>query len=214
MGYSSTIEINYFVRVNQEVQMEIINKEYWDNKYISNEIGWDIGYVSTPIKEYLDQLSDKTLDILIPGCGSAWEAEYSLEQGFKNTQVIDISDQAVSRFQKRVPNFLKENIFNADFFSHSKKYDLIIEQTFFCALPPSMREDYVKKIHELLKPNGKLVGLLFNIELFKDHPPFGGSLNEYQSLFSPLFNIKKMETAYNSITPRKDTELFIILEKS
>jgi SAM-dependent methyltransferase len=193
--------------------MQIIDKEYWDTRYKSNEIGWDIGYVSTPIKEYLDQLNDKSLDILIPGCGSAWEAEYCLQQGFKNTHAIDISDQAVSTFQKRVPDFPKENIFNDDFFTHSRKYDLIIEQTFFCALPPTMRTDYVKKMHELLKPNGKLVGLLFNIELFEYHPPFGGHQGEYQKLFAPYFHIKIMDTAFNSIPPRADNELFVILEK-
>lgn len=193
--------------------MEIIDKNYWDSRYQSNETGWDIGYVSTPIKEYIDQLTDKSIDILIPGCGSAWEAEYCFNNDFHNTHVIDISDQAIDRFQNRVPEFPRDRIFNADFFTHDQQYDLIIEQTFFCALPPIMRKDYVKKMHALLKPKGKLAGLLFNIELFKDHPPFGGDQDEYLELFSPYFHIKTMNVAHNSIPPRANNELFMILEK-
>ena len=92
--------------------MQIINKEYWDSRYQSNETGWDIGFVSTPIKEYLDQVTNKSLDILIPGCGSAWEAEYCFQNNFQNTHVIDISDQAINKFQNRVPEFPKGKISN------------------------------------------------------------------------------------------------------
>ena len=54
-----------------------------------------------------------------------------------------------------------------------------------------------------------LVGILFQKELFKDHPPFGGNEKIYRKLFEPFFNIQKIETAYNSIEPRKNSELFI-----
>ncbi|HBC05192.1 MAG TPA: SAM-dependent methyltransferase, partial [Aequorivita sp.] len=37
---------------------------FWNHKYLSDDTGWDIGYVSTPIKEYIDQLTDKNLKIL------------------------------------------------------------------------------------------------------------------------------------------------------
>ena len=65
----------------------------------------------------------------------------------------------------------------------------------------------------MLKPNGKLVGVLFNIQLNDNHPPFGGCKEDYLSLFEEKFHIKMMDTAYNSITPRQNNELFIILEK-
>ena len=189
------------------------DKEYWNSKYIANQTGWDIGEVSTPIKEYIDQIDNKEVDILIPGCGNAWEGEYLTNQGFGNAHLIDISDEAISRFQRRVPYFPAHKIYNEDFFTHSKKYDLIIEQTFFSALHPTMREDYAKQMHNLLKPNGKLVGLLFGIDLYEDHPPYGGNREEYLSLFSPYFNIKVLDMAHNSIKPRSGNELFLILER-
>ena len=66
---------------------------------------------------------------------------------------------------------------------------------------------------ELLKDNGKLVGLLFNTPLYQDHPPFGGNKNEYIEYFEPYYNIKIMELCYNSESARKGKELFIKLQK-
>jgi hypothetical protein len=66
-------------------------------------------------------------------------------------------------------------------------------------------------MHQLLAPEGKLAGLLFDKE-FEGGPPFGGHQKEYRLLFAPLFKILRMEPCYNSIDSRKKSELFFILE--
>lgn len=58
-----------------------LDEFYWNTRYQTNDIGWDIGSVSPPIKAYIDQLTNKQLRILIPGCGNTYEAEYLLQQG-------------------------------------------------------------------------------------------------------------------------------------
>ncbi|MEI7484812.1 MAG: methyltransferase [Ignavibacteriota bacterium] len=184
-------------------------KSYWDAQYFENMTGWDIGNVSTPIKEYIDQISDKSLKILIPGAGNAYEAEYLFLNGFKNVYVLDISSIAISSFKQRFPDFPDKQLLNQDFFSHNDMYDLIIEQTFFCAINPADRAVYVKKTHSLLKENGRLVGLLFNHEFEKEGPPFGGTAKEYEELFAPFFDFKTFEVSYNSIKPRANREHFI-----
>jgi hypothetical protein len=88
---------------------------------------------------------------------------------------------------------------------------LILEQTFFCALEPSLRKAYAEKIHSILNLDGKLVGVLFNCEFEKQGPPFGGTKSEYLTLFESYFEVHKMEDCYNSIQPRKGNELFVIL---
>jgi len=182
---------------------------YWNKRYLDKATGWDIGYPSTPIKEYIDQLTDKTIDILIPGGGNAYEAEYLYDNGFLKVSVIDIAQIPLDNLKKRVPNFPNNQLINADFFEHSKQYDLIIEQTFFCAINPSLRKNYVRKAHSLLKSEGKLVGLLFNTKFEKAGPPFGGTELEYRGLFEDKFEIQDLSTAYNSIPPRDGVELFI-----
>lgn len=192
---------------------ENLHKEYWESKYKNNTTGWDIGHISTPIKEYIDQLHSKKLKILIPGAGNSYEAEYLFKHGFKNITVLDIAEQPLLNISKRIPEFPKENLIKQDFFEHSNTYDLIIEQTFFCALDPCLRVKYAKKINNLLFDKGKLAGLLFVFELTDEGPPFGGSFTEYQQLFSPYLNIKTLNKCYNSLKPRFDKELFFIFEK-
>lgn len=41
--------------------MDITKKEYWQQQYLDGKTGWDIGIISTPIKEYVDQLDNKQL---------------------------------------------------------------------------------------------------------------------------------------------------------
>lgn len=188
-----------------------LDKTFWNNRYIDNETGWDLGTISTPIKEYIDQLKDKSIKIIIPGCGNAHEAEYLFKQGFNNVYLIDLSPVALNKFSERVPNFPKEQLICGNFFNHTSKYDLMIEQTFFCAINPKLRNEYAAHTAKILNTNGKLVGLLFNTPLNTDKPPFGGNKEEYLNYFKPYFNINIMELAYNSIGPRNGNELYINL---
>jgi SAM-dependent methyltransferase len=183
-----------------------LDADYWSNRYQQQQTGWDIGYGSTPLVEYLQSLKDKSISILIPGCGNAYEAEWLLKNDFSNVTVLDISPVLTAALEERFKG-QPIGIITGDFFEHEGQYDLILEQTFFCALDPSLRSKYVEHMHQLLKPGGKLVGVLFNKE-FEGGPPFGGSKEEYEQLFSKHLHIKKMELCYNSISPRKGSELF------
>jgi thiopurine S-methyltransferase len=192
----------------------ILDGDYWATRYKENRIKWDIGEVSTPIKEYINQLKDKSLKILIPGSGNSYEAEYLHDQGFSNVFVVDIAREPLDNLKNRIPSFPKEHLLQKDFFDLNLQFDLILEQTFFCALNIDLRQKYAEKMKELLKTNGKLVGLFFNFELTKSGPPFGGSQEEYKDLFQPYFEILKLENCYNSITPRSGNELFFIFKKN
>jgi len=199
--------------MNYKKNSNDLHQNYWENTYNKQNTGWDIGSISTPLKEYFKQLSNNELKILIPGAGNSYEAEYLHLQGFDNVDVLDIAIQPLENFKKRVPSFLKKNLLQMDFFELDKKYDLIVEQTFFCALHPSLRQKYVEKMVSLLEDKGKLVGLFFDTELTEEGPPFGGDSNEYLQLFSTYFNIKTLDKCRNSIKPRFGRELFFIFEK-
>lgn len=187
---------------------------YWDDLYQQQQTNWDIGYVSTPLKEYIDQLTRKDIAILIPGCGNGYEAEYLLQQGFTNITLADISPLLTERLADKFKRYLNRQltIITGDFFALEGQYDMIIEQTFFCALSPSLREAYVAKMHNLLKPGGKLVGVLFN-RAFEGGPPFGGNIQEYMHLFEPSFTLQTLASCYNSIKPRTGSEVFFIARK-
>jgi len=192
----------------------IMDAKYWDEKYRGRQMGWDIGYASPPIVQYADQLTDKAMRILIPGAGNAYEAEYLWKNGFRNVHVLDWSVRALEGLKERVADFPEEHLIRDDFFHHTGQYDRIFEQTFFCALPPALRPQYVEHMAELLADEGKLVGVLFNIPLFEDHPPFGGNQEEYLALFERHLEVLKMEPCYNSIPERAGNEVFFMAKKA
>ena len=191
-----------------------MNREFWEQKYGKNELGWDIGHISPPLKSYIDQLEDRQKKILVPGAGNGYEVAYLHRQGFTQVYALDFASQPLEALKKEVPDMPDNHFIQADFFKWEKEcFDLILEQTFFCAQTPSQRRNYVTKMHSLLRPGGKLAGLLFDFPLTKQGPPFGGSLEEYRELFGSLFTIRVLERAYNSIPQRQGNELFFIFEK-
>ncbi|MFT5077722.1 VF530 family DNA-binding protein [Patiriisocius sp. Uisw_047] len=192
-------------------------QEYWQNKYEEDSTGWDLGVISSPLKAYIDQLTDKNIRILIPGAGNGYEAEYLWNQGFKNVFVVDIAKSPLENLKKRIPDLPEEQLIEQDFFKHKELYDLILEQTFFCSFPPVKmnRTKYATKMTSLLQETGKLVGVWFDFPLIDDTEkrPFGGSLREYRTYFQPYFEIKVFERCHNSNADRMDKELFAIMQK-
>lgn len=190
-----------------------LTQSYWDNRYEEKTDRWDLGEVSPPIKTYLDQLIDNEMAILVPGAGNSYETEYLHRIGFKNVIVLDLSSKAIANFKKRVPTFPTKHVINQNFFDLHGFFDLIVEQTFFCAIDKKLRPAYAKKMAELLNKGGKLVGLLFDAPLNQDHPPFGGSVVEYKTYFEPYFEIETIDPCYNSHETRAGREVWIKMIK-
>ncbi|MBC9930696.1 methyltransferase domain-containing protein [Chitinophaga qingshengii] len=188
--------------------METTDPQYWNERYLKGETGWDMGRVSPPLQAYIDQLENRDLEILIPGAGNSYEASYLLEKGFRRVTVLDIAPLLVEALRRTFAGTTLQ-IVEGDFFKHQGSYDLVLEQTFFCALPPLLRQDYVTHMHTLIRPGGHLAGVLFNRDFAQDGPPFGGSEAEYRELFTPLFEIKTLAPCYNSHPARQGSELFI-----
>ncbi|WOC39233.1 methyltransferase domain-containing protein [Polaribacter sp. HL-MS24] len=190
-----------------------LSETFWNTKYKDQKTGWDLGVISPPLKAYFDQIENKELKILITGGGNSYEAEYLFSKGFENVFVLDISKIALENIKKRVPNFPTTQLLHANFFEIEDSFDLVIEQTFFCAIDPSLRLQYAQKMESILTPKGKIVGLLFEAVLNEDHPPFGGTKEEYLTYFQPYFQIVKMDPCYNSYPNRQGMELFVQLIK-
>lgn len=188
---------------------ENLGEQYWTERYLNRETGWDVGMPTPPLTEYFDQLSSKDLHILIPGAGNAYEADYLANKNFSQVTVCDLSAEPLKRFAGHTV----VKTIHGNFFDLKGTFDLIVEQTFFCALDPMLRSEYVQKCHNLLKPGGKVAGVLFKSHFEKAGPPFGGTRDEYEILFGEKFHIKEISDAYNSIPPRFGNELFVIFEK-
>ena len=184
-----------------------LDAEYWQSRYAEDDAPWDLGAISPAILEILDGLDNKSMQILIPGSGRGHEAVYLRQKGFSNVYLCDWASGAFDYLLEGFPSYPKEQLLIQDFFTLDQKFDLILEQTFFCALPRTMRYDYARKMGELLTDEGRLTGLLFASEFEKPGPPFGGTKIEYISIFEPYLEVEYMAIAMNSIPPRQGNEL-------
>ena len=193
------------------------DEAYWQGRYATGRDSWDTRRITPPLREYFDQLDVAAQPrILVPGAGRAYEAEYLHRAGFRNVYVADLATEPLAALAARLPEFPAAHLLQANFFALPTvpAYDLIVEQTFFCAIDPSLRAAYAQKCAALLRPGGTLAGLLFDTDFGpKTEPPFGGSRAEYREYFAPYFDFRHFETAHNSIPPRAGRELFICLKR-
>jgi hypothetical protein len=165
---------------------------------------------------------DKDLPILIPGAGRAYEAEALHRLGYRQVHVLDWAEEPLQALRERVPDFPAEHLHQEDFFAHQAPdgagYRVLIEQTFFCAIDPKRRPDYVAHAARLLAPRGVLLGLLFQDPLndasHGQGPPYGGDAATYRRLFAQHFDLEHLATAEHSIPPRAGRELLIRARKA
>ena len=195
----------------------MLDKNYWKNRWQTGATTWDAGEATTPIREFVDYLVGKntarSLRILIPGAGSGHEVLYFYRHGFYNITVCDWAEEAIEKLKKQLPDLKESQWVVADFFDLKGTFDIIIEQTFFCAIDPSLRPKYAQKCFELLDTEGSIQGVLFNQNFTFQGPPFGGTREEYRSYFEPYFDILSIDECKNSIKPRIGTELWISFKK-
>lgn len=187
-----------------------LNASHWANRYQQENTPWDVGTITRPLKEYIDQLDQKDLKILVPGAGNGHEAEYLFHQGFTNTFVCDWAIEPLQNLKARVPEIPDGQLIQANFFDLNDSFDLILEQTFLSALLPKQWPDYAKQMAKLLSPEGKLAGVLFKSLPF-DGPPFGASKSTFEQLFEAEFSSVLIEPCHNSIAPRMGNEWFVQL---
>lgn len=195
----------------KQSSQQITTPNYWGQRYQQANTPWDMGQVSPPLTAFLQNWQNRQSRILIPGAGRAHEAAWLWENGYDQVWVAEVAEEPLQALEQRVPGFPAERLLHQDFFDLRGQYDLILEQTFFCALPPDWRPRYAQKMAELLPRGGHLAGVLFSFPLSEDGPPFGGSREEYLQYFHPYFKIFRMENCYNSIAPRLGSELFFHL---
>ena len=191
--------------------------EYWENIYLSNDTGWDLG-ASTP---YIEKISDeiKKGEVIILGCGRGYDAVMLAKKGFEVT-AVDFSPSAIKFLnnladkQGALVKIIQKDIFSL-IDNYDGHFDYVIEQTCFCAIDLKRRSEYELLVNKLLKVKGQLIGLWFPIgkQIIESGPPFGVSIEEIKLLFRKKWNILKEEYSDLSIEKRKNREKIIIFEK-
>ena len=196
----------------------ISESQFWNEYYINNDTGWDLGGVTPVFKNWCDNLNKKS-KILVPGSGNGYDPLYFSSLGH-DVLAVDFSEKAIKRIKNEAKkNNLRINVLKGNFFDLDKTfynlYDYVIEYTFFCAIDPKNRLNYISMVHQILKESGQLIGLFFplNKKESEGGPPFGVSLKEIEYNFNKKFKLIKSFKHPLSIDARSDNEQYFEFEK-
>lgn len=172
--------------------------EFWENLYKEGKMPWDFGGVPSHVTKFAYGL-EAPKKILIPGCGSAWEAGFLAEEGF-DVRAIDISEEAIKRASQVLGKNDKIILEVVDFFELTdNEFDFIYERAFLCSFNPTLREAYVKKMSELLKRDGSVFGYFFVDEERESGPPFPIEEKRLFELMDREFILKEDESTLDGL---------------
>jgi SAM-dependent methyltransferase len=169
---------------------------FWDERFGQHFTPWDQAGVPERFKSFVASRSAQS--VLIPGCGSAYEALHLAERGWP-VRAIDFSPAAVEAARAQLGAHAGV-VEEADFFAYVPPFspDWIYERAFLCALPKTRWQDYASRMAALLAPGALLAGFFF-IGATPKGPPFGIERAELDALLSPHFELIEDREVSNSI---------------
>lgn len=163
---------------------------FWDERFAHGFTPWDQQGVPPAFAEFATGRAPGP--VLIPGCGSAYEAGWLAQRGWPVT-AIDFSAAAVQAARQQLatqPGAEAACLLQADFFAYAPTQppQWIYERAFLCALPPARRLDYARRMAQLAAPGCLLAGLFWFGESENKRPPFAISRAELDALLVPYFS--------------------------
>ncbi|MGH8780913.1 methyltransferase domain-containing protein [Paraburkholderia sp.] len=170
--------------------------EFWSERFERGYMPWDQAGVPASFQAFAERHADAA--VLIPGCGSAWEALWLASRG-RQVRAIDFSPAAVDA-ARSVLGAHADTVEQADFFAYRPPFEpgWIYERAFLCALPLAMRAAYAQRMAELAAPGALLAGFFFFAETPKG-PPFGIERAELERLLGSSFELIEDEPVSGSI---------------
>lgn len=160
----------------------------WEDRYRAGDTPWEKGRGHPALADWLTK-NGIAGRVLVPGCGSGHDVRLIAARGAEvvGFDIAPSAMPAAGSFSK-VGN---ERYVRGDLFDPPAEwtgtFDWVFEHTCFCAISPTMRENYARSVAKLLKPGGRLLAIFY---LDPDHeggPPYGCTVEELDRLFSAFF---------------------------
>ncbi|MFQ5509442.1 MAG: methyltransferase domain-containing protein [Leptospirillia bacterium] len=193
-----------------------LDSDWWNARYREGDTGWDLGQPSPPFVALHRQGVIRPCRVAVPGAGTGWEAVWLAEQGYEVT-AIDFAPAALARIRERAAGQgVSLNLVQEDVLAPPEalwgRFDLVLEQTCFCAIHPARRSEYVAGISRLLVPGGRLVGLFYACA-GDGGPPFSVTPEAVRELFKQNFTIESLAITPDSHERRQGEEWLGMLRR-
>ncbi|XP_062214006.1 probable thiol methyltransferase 2 [Phragmites australis] len=186
----------------------------WSRCWEEGVTPWDLGQPTPAVVELVRSgtLPSDAATVLVPGCGAGYDV-VALSGPGRFVVGLDVCETAIQKAKQWSSSSSADGSFFAfvvaDFFTWEppELFDLIFDYTFFCALHPSMRPAWARRMAEVLKPDGELITLMYLAEGQEAGPPFNTTVLDYEEVLKPLgFVITSIQDNEVAVEPRKGME--------
>lgn len=198
-----------------------MDKQFWVDRYNKGDAPWDLGQAVPSLVSYLEthatQLLHQGRRAVVPGVGRGYEAALLAEYGFSVVGVDCAAPALVDAMRIHATLAHKIKWIEEDFFAFAQHqtmaFDLFVEHTFFCAISPSLRSDYMDAAATLLCSGGYFIGVFF-AHGAPGGPPWTTSYDNLMGyLKKSVFEVEWLDDIANSISDRKGQELLLVARK-
>ncbi len=192
------------------------DSKFWGQIYEAEQNpSWNLNEPAEAFKDMLPRLKLPKSRILVLGCGEGHDAAFFARAGHLVT-AVDFSAEAIERGKNKYGDianlsFEKMNVFDLPQ-DWNYSFDLVVEHTCFCAIPPAQREDLVKVYRRVLHEEGQLLAVFFTMEK-RSGPPYGATEWEIRERTKNHFQYLFWGRLRNSIDRRMGQELFVLGKK-
>jgi thiopurine S-methyltransferase len=177
------------------VPVDSSDPAFWDVRYREGVTPWQPD-ASPPEALALGPPPAPGARLLVPGCGWTAETLVFAAAGW-NVLAVDFSSEAVALARRHLAGSAVE-VREADVFALDEPpFDLVYERAFLCALHPRTRPTYGRRMAELVRPAGRMLGY-FEIGEGRGGPPYDIVRAELEALLEPAFTL---ETDQPSVAP-------------
>jgi thiopurine S-methyltransferase len=180
-----------------------MKKEFWLERWDKKEIGFHQNEVNPYLLQHWQDLPpSKNKEVFVPLCGKSLDMLWLRDQGFlvHGVELSAIAAQSFFQESGLIPEQNSNNKFECynasgirilcgDFFD-LEKADLanvqkVYDRASLVALPPELRERYVRHLVSILQPGSQILLLTFDYPQSEmSGPPFAVSLEEVKDLYN------------------------------
>lgn len=189
-------------------------EDFWESLYRERDTPWDLG---TPTPVFVRLAREGVLappaSVLVPGAGRGYDAIALARAGFAVTAVDMAASACEAMRQAAAHAGVDLTVQQANFFDLPAvlAYDLVLEYTFYCAIPPELRAAYHRQMAALIRPGGRLVGLFFPLDpLDEEGPPFQVRPEAVKEALGAAFDLELEARPEDSIKPRRGREVLMV----
>lgn len=192
-----------YCKLPYEKERRNMQQVLWIDHWAKNTLFWEMKKappVTIDLMKKIPILSPDATDAkgLVPGTGSGHDAfALATMPGIKTVVGLDIVSQAIETAKgllalRTDDEQVDIQLIVEDFFQHSptQLYDVILDHTFLCALPPSQRQEWARKMSSLTLQGGALITYMFPLSSHSGGPPFALSTRIYSDLLGADFDLE------------------------